>query len=989
MHKYLLAAALTLLSIVAPARAQYPGWKHSGSVWILTTPEGADLPAAAIEKDFPLLVRLNKESFNFSEAAKDGADLRCSSNGEPVAYQIEAWDATQGVASVWVRVPEIRGNTRQELKLLWGKADAKSESNGSAVFNESNGFLSVLHLSDSANPVKDDAGSLTPTDHGTTATAGVIGGARRFEKGQGIQGGDDIKSYPVCNGPHTTQAWIKADGPRMGFLAWGDSQRNSDVVLQVAHPARIRSASYHSGSYVLGTDVVPWLEWCHVAYVNDKEGSRVYVDGRLDAVSSRPRTGPSPESTPVKMWVGGWRDQYGFEGAIDEVRISNVARSADWIKLEYANQNALQTLVGSPVQPGSEFAVAQQRIEVAEGKTATVTAKAGGAQKVTWTLERDGEEQIVAVDRFGYTFNAGRVPSETSCTLRFNAVYADGVKTIEIPITIANTIPEPVFTLQAPKQWNGRDTIEVVPEISNLAAMQAAGVGELRREWSVSGGATIREVTPEKLILKHSQYTGPIVVELAINNGGPDSVVTAPILVTEPENEPWVMRTPEKDEQPQDNQFYARDDTNEGTLSYNGTLDTPADAVFLKLYAEDALIKTDRQKLGADKAYAFTMKLKPGLIHYKVEFGTKTGDTETLVHTVGNLVCGDAYLIQGQSNALATDTRDQSPPQTHDWIRSYDLPRNGESANRWYNPVWRGPDAGYPLGWWGMELAKRLVKSQQMPICIINGAVGGTRIDQHLRSETNPLDMGTIYGRTLCRVQQARLTHGIRAVIWHQGESDQGAQGLTDAYGWTTYQQSFVALSAAWKEDFPNIQYYYTFQIWPNACSMGGSSGDMVREVQRTLPEQYSNMRIMSTLGIRPGGGCHYPLTGWSEFARLLQPQIEQDHYGLKQTESITPPNLKRAYYTSGTHDAIALEFDQPVVWSDSLGSEFYPDGAKDRIAAGTVNGNTLTLTLKEPSTAEKISYLDEMNWSEDNLLQGANGIAALTFCDVPIESNP
>lgn len=197
----------------------------------------------------------------------------------------------------------------------------------------------------------------------------------------------------------------------------------------------------------------------------------------------------------------------------------------------------------------------------------------------------------------------------------------------------------------------------------------------------------------------------------------------------------------------------------------------PADAVFLKLYAAGELIKTDREKLGADKASTFTMKLKPGLIHYKVEFGTKTGDTETLVHTVGNLACGDAYLIQGQSNALATDTRDQSPPQTHDWIRSSDLPRNGESANRWYNPVWRGPDAGYPLGWWGMELAKRLVTSQQMPICIING--------------------------------------------------------------------------------------------------------------------------------------------------------------------------------------------------------------------------NTLTLTLKEPSTAEKISYLDGMNWSEDNLLQGANGIAALTFCDVPIESNP
>ena len=33
----------------------------------------------------------------------------------------------------------------------------------------------------------------------------------------------------------------------------------------------------------------------------------------------------------------GWSSQ--FEGDLDEVRISRVARSADWIATEYANQN--------------------------------------------------------------------------------------------------------------------------------------------------------------------------------------------------------------------------------------------------------------------------------------------------------------------------------------------------------------------------------------------------------------------------------------------------------------------------------------------------------------------------------------------------------------------------------------------------------------------------------------------------------------------------
>jgi hypothetical protein len=56
-------------------------------------------------------------------------------------------------------------------------------------------------------------------------------------------------------------------------------------------------------------------------------------------------------------------------------------------------------------------------------------------------------------------------------------------------------------------------------------------------------------------------------------------VATASIRVTEPKSDPWVERIPGKDEKPDENQFYARDDRNDGTLHYNGTLDRVADPV--------------------------------------------------------------------------------------------------------------------------------------------------------------------------------------------------------------------------------------------------------------------------------------------------------------------------------------------------------------------------------------------------------------------------
>jgi hypothetical protein len=548
-----------------------------------------------------------------------------------------------------------------------------------------------------------------------------------------------------------------------------------------------------------------------------------------------------------------------------------------------------------------------------------------------------------------------------------------------------------VFTLRAPAQWDGRETVEVAPVVSNLAAMQAKGAGELKSVWSVSGLATIKEITPDKLILRRAQNSGQLSVTLALSNGGTATTQTTTITVREPKQDAWVQRSPAGDEKPEDNQFFPRDDRNEGTLHCNGTLAEPADSVFLRVYAEDKLITTETQKPNADRTYALAAKLKPGLVKYRTEFGAKTADRETVLHTATNLVCGDAFLINGQSNAEATDVGREDPTYTSDWIRSFGTTvgdPQGARRKLWANAVCRDRQGGKAqIGYWGLELARRLVESQQIPIFIINGAVGGTRIDQHQRNPANPEDPSTIYGRLLWRTRQARMTHGIRGILWHQGENDQGADGPTGGYGWETYEQFFIEMSAGWKQDYPNVQHYYVFQIWPKACAMGVNGSDnMLREVQRNLPKLYSRMSTMSTLGIKPPGDCHYPLAGWAEFARLIQPPIERDIYGKVFSESITPPNLVQAAFTSDQKDAIALEFDQPVLWTDALVSQVYLDGEKGIVASGSVTGKMLTLKLASASTAQRITYLDSKSWNPANLLYGVNGIAALTFCEVPIQ---
>ena len=63
MKEYIATIALTLLALIQAGFAQYPGWQHTGSFYILTNPEGADLPATATEEGFPLWLRLDKDAF--------------------------------------------------------------------------------------------------------------------------------------------------------------------------------------------------------------------------------------------------------------------------------------------------------------------------------------------------------------------------------------------------------------------------------------------------------------------------------------------------------------------------------------------------------------------------------------------------------------------------------------------------------------------------------------------------------------------------------------------------------------------------------------------------------------------------------------------------------------------------------------------------------------------------------------------------------------
>jgi hypothetical protein len=357
MSRIFWAGMLVIGAAAAGAQAQenYTQWTGLRTYYLNTSASGANVPGTV--RNFPLLVRLGTaDSAVFTAARAGGADLRFTkSNGARLPHQIESWNAAGRTAAIWVRVDTVRGATaNQPLRMHWGKSDAADSSRAAAVFDTANGFVAVWHMDGAANAA--DA-----TANGLAAVAGT-----------GVPGAGTGHVGPGRTFDGSTQYFSVADTPRLNFTEqltlslWVNAANwNGSTRLLQKSPA----ADNNAGQWGLrddsnnmlalnlngvhtnnGTAASPATGEWHLIHVTfDGSATAQYQDGALVASGSN--------SAPIAVTNGDLHiarrpdaTSY-FTGTMDEVRINKVARSADWVKLEYENQRAGQTMM--PTTPVS------------------------------------------------------------------------------------------------------------------------------------------------------------------------------------------------------------------------------------------------------------------------------------------------------------------------------------------------------------------------------------------------------------------------------------------------------------------------------------------------------------------------------------------------------------------------------------------------------------------------------------------------------------
>jgi hypothetical protein len=209
------------------------------------------------------------------------------------------------------------------------------DSNYKGVWHLPNG--SSLNLSDSTSNVN------TGTNHSVTATTGQVDGGANFNGSSYIDIGSP-SSLQIA-GVLTAEVWLKvpsfpgsAETPlvNQGYNGSGFGW-NLELYGFGTNQLRFGTATYAWSNLSTGV-------WYHIAGVYDGANSILYVNG----VAVNTTAGGAPFNSGRAVEIGAFDNQGtpGSEpltGVLDEVKVSNTNRSADWIKTEYNNQSATST----------------------------------------------------------------------------------------------------------------------------------------------------------------------------------------------------------------------------------------------------------------------------------------------------------------------------------------------------------------------------------------------------------------------------------------------------------------------------------------------------------------------------------------------------------------------------------------------------------------------------------------------------------------------
>ena len=295
--------------------------------------------------NFPVLISFTDADIG-GKARTDGFDLLFTDTDDTskLDHEIETYTTGTGVLVSWVRVPNLTSSIAKVIYLYYGNPTASDQQNATGVWDSS--YKGVWHLKeDPAGGAPQAKDSTANAKHGTSAGSmtsgdqipGAINGSLDFDADDRV----DVGQHALYDLPvYSWSMWVKgavvpdSSGPNEHVL-WNG---NYSFSFAWGHSAAFMQAATHKDSVAWqAAQIATALSadtWYYITGTYDSTNIRVYLDGGLEDTQAA----GTPLAT-IDVLMIGYADVAAFAGQIDEVRVSDIARSSDWIQTSYNNQS--------------------------------------------------------------------------------------------------------------------------------------------------------------------------------------------------------------------------------------------------------------------------------------------------------------------------------------------------------------------------------------------------------------------------------------------------------------------------------------------------------------------------------------------------------------------------------------------------------------------------------------------------------------------------